>query len=88
MAVKTPQMVEIVWWDAEDATRTWSNESEIEEFANRPCEICSTGYLLKTTKHYVVIGSDIIRVSDEPSVRYGRVGKIPRPWIRNIRRIR
>ena len=78
--------VQVVWWDAADSSKTWGTEAEAIEFGSRPCEIVSYGYLLSKTRSYVVLAADRI-LQDEPNaqVTFGRITKIPTPWIRKTR---
>ena len=76
--------VRVCWWDAQDLATTWAAPEAIAEFAEAPCEIISYGYLVKQTKTYVAIAADYVVVNGD----FGRITKIPRPWVRAINRIK
>ena len=80
-----PPFYLVVWHDAEDAKQTWMVECEAKEFGERSCEVISFGYLLSRTKQYVVLAADWIRKSEGEEAQYGRVTKIPTPWVKTVR---
>lgn len=86
MKAKGPALdfVQVRWWDAQDLATTWAAPEAIEEFTDQPCEILSYGYLVKQTKTYVTLAADYVCVNGD----FGRVTKIPRPWVRGINRIK
>lgn len=84
MAAPRAQFVRIVWYDAQDAHEAWIHidDEPFIEWMDELCTVVSYGYLIKKTKHYYVIAADLC---GDHSV--GRVTKIPRPWILNIRQL-
>lgn len=80
-------LVRIIWWDAEDAKDTWCEIDIAEAYADTPCEITSYGYLVRRTRAYTVLAGDQA-VNSSGHLTFGRVTKIPTPWIRSVRRLR
>ena len=76
-------LVKVIWWDAQDLGQTWAGADVVDEFANAPCEIHSIGYLVKQTKAYVTLAADYVVVNGD----YGRVTKIPKPWVRKVEKL-
>lgn len=86
MKAKGPALdfVRVDWWDAQDLALTWASPEAVEEFTKQPCEIISFGYLVKQTRQYVTLAADYVVVNGD----FGRITKIPRPWVRAINRIK
>lgn len=75
--------VRVLWWDAQDLGETWADAESVERFAHAPCEIVSFGYLVKQTKAYVTLAADYVVVNGQ----WGRVTKIPKPWVRKMDKV-
>lgn len=79
--LKLTEHVYILWWDTEDyKDKGWASTEEIHEFGKKVCDIHSTGWIVKKTRHYITICSDF---SPDPDT-HGRVMKIPRKMIKLI----
>jgi hypothetical protein len=73
-------LVRVVWNDAEDSDGTWSDESEVEAFANHDCTVESVGFLVSKTDKYVTLAGDWIPHTKQ----HGRVTKIPAGMVGKI----
>lgn len=74
------KLVKVVWVDAEDfAEQTWVDRSDLESFKQADCEVESVGFLVSSTKKFVILAADAIRGGT-----LGRVTKIPRRMVKFI----
>ena len=79
------KLIYIEWADATspEATSWWTEESAIEWAENDSYWIESTGWLLKETEKYILLGMN--RSTTETGrdiIQYGNLQKIPKTWIR------
>ena len=83
--MKRYPVVRVEWIDAQDRPGTWHAFDEVKTWAAEDCLIVSYGLLLHKSAAYVALAADVTLGTDGA---LGRVTKIPRGWIRSIRRVK
>lgn len=78
--VKHP-LVYVEWIDAESDPE-WGDAKSIEEWAEKECVIYDIGWMIARTKKYIVITNQFTHDSG-----FGNRTKIPRAWIKTIKKI-
>lgn len=88
---KKPQLVEVVWEDAQDlpGTDTWVSKDEarvaIDRMDNR---VFSTGYNMGTRKGHLALAGAWTLSPEETEDWYSSVQLIPSGWIKEIKVIK
>ena len=79
--IKYP-LVRVEWIDAV-ANSKWFDKDEMEKWSTdlSDCWCENVGWLIKRTKHYVVVASRSTQLN-EAEVQFGNLQKIPRTWMK------
>ena len=79
-------LVRVEWIDAVSNSCRFSVK-EMEEWA-KDMSICwceNIGWLVKKTKHYIVVASRSTQLSSDTEAQFGNLQKIPRTWCKITR---
>ena len=83
---KQYKLIYIEWCDASQTSNDWDSLDEIIRWADEESWIVKqTGFVLKETKEYLLLTSQICNISDDADCKIGGAIKIPATWI--IKRI-
>ncbi len=79
------RLVRVTWLDASDpeTTASWFTDKEVDEFAEKACEVVSVGWVKSQTKMYLTLVADYI-VNGDGSTTWGRPTKIPNGMVQQI----
>jgi hypothetical protein len=73
----------VTWMDAQDHPHKWADAADVDEWADKSCEITSIGFLIKKTDKYLTLAGDF----DPTDADYGRVTKIPAGWVISVKEL-
>ena len=74
------EYVLVKWLDAQDHKDIWADAEDVNQWAEKPCEIISIGFLVRKTEKYITIAGDY----DDDDKDWGRVTKIPTAWLVSV----
>lgn len=82
------KLVKVTWVDASDppGDTSWYSDKDIDEFAEKACEVVSIGWLKSSTKLYLTLVADYI-INDNGSTTWGRPTKIPHGMVQKVEEI-
>lgn len=72
------RLVRVIWVDASDppGDTSWYSDKDVDDFADRICEVVSVGWVKSETKLYLTLVADYI-VNNDGTITWGRPTKIP-----------
>lgn len=78
------KIIYLEWEDAHDANLPWMTDEEIDKFTKQSNNyfIKCSGFLVRETKRYVVMATNITDGTLTTVPQYGHIIKIPKAWIR------
>lgn len=79
------KLVRLTWTDASDppGDTSWYSDKDVDDFAEKICEVISVGWLKSETKLYHTLVADYI-VNDNGTITWGRPTKVPNGMITKL----
>lgn len=79
------RLVRVTWVDASDPPGevSWYSDKDVDEFAEKKCEVVSIGWIKSDTKLYLTLVADYI-LNDNGTYTWGRPTKIPHGMVTKV----